>query len=165
MSAKNEMMALVGACVQEFGDNFLVPEFLNQEFEKILTKKFNIYNEDKLEKYDLIIEEKPSDVLKIFDKLTEKGIYITTPNSFEDRDLFANLSKLYWIVMPYFYLDENLNAKPLVFASKKPHPTADIIRHRSDFVENTTYYTTDIHIASFTLPKFMFEKIKDVIKV
>ena len=55
MSAKNEMMALVGACVQEFGDNFLVPEFLNQEFEKILTKKFNIYNEDKLEKYDLII--------------------------------------------------------------------------------------------------------------
>ena len=65
MSAKNEMMALVGACVQEFGDNFLVPEFLNQEFEKILTKKFNIYNEDKLEKYDLIIEEKPSDVLKI----------------------------------------------------------------------------------------------------
>jgi spermidine synthase len=164
MSIKNEMMALVGGCTSE-GTNILVPEKLKDEFKKITITKFNIHTEDNNEKYDLIIEENPGDLIKIYEKLNETGIYITTPDSLIDRDLFANLSKLFWIVMPFYYLDENLNAKPLVFASKKFHPTADIIRHRSDFVENTKYYTTDIHIASFTLPKYIFEEIKDVIKL
>jgi len=113
----------------------------------------------------LILEEKPSDLIKTYEKLNENGIYITTPNSLTDKELFKNLSKLYWIVMPFYYIDENLKANPLIFASKKFHPTADIIRHRSDFVENTKYYTTDVHIASFTLPKYIFEEIKDVIKL
>ena len=164
MSIKNEMMALVGGCTSE-GTNILVPEKLKNEFKKITITKFNIYTEDNNEKYDLIIEENPSDLIKIYEKLNDTGIYITTPKSLTERDLFANLSKLFWIVMPFYYLDENLNAKPLVFASKKFHPTADIIRHRSDFVENTKYYTTDIHLASFTLPKYIFEEIKDVIKL
>ena len=164
MSIKNEMMALVGGCTSE-GTNILVPEKLKNEFKKITITKFNFYTEDNNEKYDLIIEENPSDLIKIYEKLNDTGIYITTPKSLTDRDLFANLSKLFWIVMPFYYLDENLNAKPLVFASKKFHPTADIIRHRSDFVENTKYYTTDIHLASFTLPKYIFEEIKDVIKL
>jgi spermidine synthase len=164
MSIKNEMMALVGGCTSE-GTNILVPEKLKNEFKKITITKFNIHTEDNNEKYDLIIEENPSDLIKIYEKLNDTGIYITTPKSLTDRDLFANLSKLFWIVMPFYYLDENLNAKPLVFASKKFHPTADIIRHRSDFVENTKYYTTDIHLASFTLPKYIFEEIKDVIKL
>jgi len=164
MNAKNEMMALVGGCTSE-GTKILVPNSLKDEFKKITITSFDIHTTDDSDKYDLIIEETPSDILKIYEKLNDKGIYITTPKSLTDRDLFANLSKLFWIVMPYFYLDENLNAKPLVFASKKFHPTADIIRHRSDFVENTDYYTTDVHISSFTLPKYIFEEIKDVIRI
>jgi len=161
---KNEMMALVGGCTSE-GTKILVPESLKDEFNKITITKFDIHTKNKSDKYDLIIEETPSDLVKIYEKLNDKGIYITTPKSLTDRNLFANLSKLFWIVMPFYYLDENLNAKPLVFASKKFHPTADIIRHRSDFVENTKYYTTDVHIASFTLPKYIFEEIKDVIRI
>ncbi len=164
MNAKNEMMALVGGCTSE-GTKILVPNELKDEFKKITITSFDIHTEDDSTNYDLIIEETPSDILKIYEKLNDKGIYITTPKSLTDRDLFANLSKLFWIVMPYFYLDKNLNAKPLVFASKKFHPTADIIRHRSDFVENTDYYTTDVHISSFTLPKYIFEEIKDVIRL
>ncbi|MEO1957926.1 MAG: spermidine synthase [Nautiliaceae bacterium] len=164
MNAKNEMMALVGGCTSE-GTKILVPNSLKDEFKKITITSFDIHTTDDSDKYDLIIEETPSDILKIYEKLNDKGIYITTPKSLTDRDLFASLSKLFWIVMPYFYLDENLNAKPLVFASKKFHPTADIIRHRSDFVENTDYYTTDVHISSFTLPKYIFEEIKDVIRL
>ncbi len=163
MQAKNEMMALVGGCVSE-GTNVLIPDSLKDEFKKIIISKFDFLPKEN-GKYDLIIEENPSDLIKIYENLDEEGIYITTPKSLTDRDLFANLSKLFWIVMPYYYLDENLNAKPLVFASKKFHPTADIIRHRSDFVENTHYYTTDVHIASFTLPKYIFEQIKDVIRL
>jgi spermidine synthase len=161
---KKEMMALVGGCVSE-GEKILIPTELKDEFNKIITAKFDIHTTDDSKDYDLIIEEKPSDIIKIYEKLNDKGIYITTPNSFFDRDLFANLSKLFWIVMPYYYLDDNLIAKPLVFASKKFHPTADLIRHRSDFVENTKYYTTDIHLASFTLPKYIFNQIKDVIRL
>ena len=162
MSHKKEMMALVGGCTSE-GTDILIPESLKEEFDKIPITKFNI--NPKCEKYDLIIEEKPGDLIKVYEKLNERGIYITTPKSLTDRELFADLSKLYWIVMPFYYLDENLKANPLVFASKKFHPTADIIRHRSDFVENTKYYTTDVHIASFTLPKYIFEQIKDVIRL
>jgi len=161
---KNEMMALVGGCTSE-GTKVLVPEVLKKEFDKIIMTKFDIHTQDNSNNYDLIIEETPSDIIKIYEKLNEKGIYITTPKSFKDRDLFANLSKLFWIVVPFYYLDENLEAKPLVVASKKFHPQADIIRHRSDFVEGTKYYTTDVHYGSFILPKYIFEEIKDVIKV
>jgi len=162
MNIKNEMMALVGGCTSE-GTKILVPEELKKEFEKITITKFDINPQS--DKYDLIIEQTPGDLIQIYEKLNDQGIYITTPKSLTDRDLFANLSKLYWIVMPFYYLDENLNAKPLVFASKKFHPTADIIRHRSDFVEGCRYYTTDVHLASFTLPKYIFEEIKDVIRL
>ncbi|WP_456488689.1 spermidine synthase [Caminibacter pacificus] len=164
MSIKNEMTALVGGCTSE-GTKILVPQNLKDEFKKITITTFDIHTQDDSNGYDLIIEETPGDLIKAYEKLNDKGIYITTPKSLTDRDLFASLSKLYWIVLPFYYLDENLNAKPLVFASKKFHPTADIIRHRSDFVENTKYYTTDVHIAAFTLPKYIFEQIKDVIKL
>jgi len=164
-NTQKEMMALVGACTQEAGDIFLVPAVLNSEFDKILTKKFNIFNKDTQEKYDLIIEENPGDLIKIYEKLNEKGIYITTAKSLEDRDLFANLSKLFYIVMPYYYIEDSGERKALVFASKEIHPTADLIRHRSDFTQNTHYYHTDIHLASFVLPKYIFENIKDVIRL
>ncbi len=164
MNIKNEMMALIGGCTSE-GTKILIPNKLKDEFKKITMAKFDIHTQDDSEGYDLIIEETPSDIIKIYEKLNDKGIYITTPKSLTDRDLFSNLSKLFWIVMPFYYLDENLEAKPLVFASKKFHPQADIIRHRSDFVEGTKYYTTDVHYGSFILPKYIFEEIKDVIKV
>ena len=161
---KNEMMALVGGCVSE-GTKILVPKNLEEEFKKITITSFDIHTTDNSQDYDLIIEDTPSDIIKIYEKLNDQGIYITTPKSLLDKELFKDLSKLYWIVMPYYYLDENLNAKPLVFCSKKFHPTADLIRHRSDFVENTKYYTTDIHLSSFTLPKYIFEEIKDTIRI
>ena len=164
-NTQKEMMALVGACTQDAGDKFLVPSALNGEFNKILTKKFEIFNEDTEQKYDLIIDEKPGDLIKVYEKLSDKGIYITTASSLEDRDLFANLSKLFYIVMPYYFIEDDGKRKALVFASKEIHPTADLIRHRSDFAENTHYYHTDIHLASFVLPKYIFENIKDVIKL
>jgi spermidine synthase len=161
---KKEMMALVGGCVTE-GNKILVPQTLAEEFNKITTQKFEIFTSDESNSYDLIIEERPGDLTKIYEKLNDEGIYITTPKSLTDKELFSNLSELFWIVLPYYYLDENLQAKPLVFASKKYHPTADIVRHRSDFVENARYYDTDVHIAAFTLPKYLFEEIKDSIKI
>ena len=92
---QKEMMALVGACTQEAGDNFLIPSELNDEFSKIITAKFNLFNEDTQEKYDLIIEKTPGDFIKTYEKLTEKGIYITTAKSLTDKELFADLSKLF----------------------------------------------------------------------
>jgi len=161
---QKEMMALVGACVQE-GINVSVPAELNGEFDKIITAKFNISNDLNAQNYDLIIEKNPGNLIKIHEKLNENGSYITTPSSLYDRELFANLSKLFYIVMPYYYIDEDNTLKPLVYAGKKYHPSADLIRHRSDFIQNAFYYHTDIHLASFILPKYVFENIKDVIKL
>ncbi len=164
MNIKNEMLALIGGCTSE-GTKILIPENLKNEFKKITMAKFDIFTDDTTDNYDLIIQNEPGDIANIYKKLSKTGIYITIPKSLTHRDLFAKLSKLFWIVIPGFYLDENLTAKPFVFASKKFHPQADIIRHRSDFVENAEYYTTDIQISAFNLPKYIFEEIKDVIKI
>jgi spermidine synthase len=162
--AKREMMALVGGCVQE-RPHYLVPPYLKGEFSKIITGEFQIDIEPiPGKKYDLIIEETPSNPALLKGRLSEEGVYITAIESLLETTLFQEFSKHFEIVMPYYYLTDNLWASPLLFASLKYHPTADIIRHRSDFVEDPYYYSTDIHLASFQLPRHIFNKIKWSIK-
>ncbi|MEO1941873.1 MAG: hypothetical protein ABGW77_03160 [Campylobacterales bacterium] len=162
--AKREMMALVGGCVQE-NPNYLVPPELKGEFSKIITGQFQIETAPTPGKrYDLIIEMTPSNPANLKERLSKEGIYIAPIDSFLETRLFEEFSKHFEIVLPYYYLTENMWAAPLLFASLKYHPTADLIRHRSDFVEDPYYYSTDIHLASFQLPRYIFNKIKWSIK-
>ncbi|MRJ06410.1 MAG: spermidine synthase [Epsilonproteobacteria bacterium] len=163
--AKSEMMALVGGCVQD-RPNYLVPPNLKGEFSKIITGSFQIETQPmEGKRYDLIIEEKPSSAEKVKKRLSEVGIYITSIDSLVEREIFRDFSNHFEIVMPYYFITDNFWVTPLLFASLKYHPTADIIRHRSDFVEDAYYYTTDIHLASFQLPRHIFNKIRDVIRI
>jgi len=61
----------------------------------------------------------------------------------------------FWIAMPYryemySYPGTNWN---FILASKKYHPTADIVLQRADLLEGVQYYTSDIQRASFTVPR------------
>ena len=38
-----------------------------------------------------------------------------------------------------------------IFASNKYHPTADLSLQKSDFIEESSYYNSEIHTASFML--------------
>ena len=53
----------------------------------------------------------------------------------------------FWIAMP-FKFGHNTS----ILASKKYHPTADLILQRSDFIVDLNYYSSEIHNASFVFP-------------
>ena len=159
-----EMMALVGGCVQDH-PNYLIPEVMKGEFKKIVTGHFNLTTTpEEGKKYDLIIEFTPSDPAEVEERLSEVGIYITVPTSLTDTALFSSYSQRFEVVLPYYYFDRNYHLHPLLFASKKYHPTADLIRHRSDFVEDCCYYNTDIHLAAFVYPNHLWAVIKNSVK-
>jgi|GEM_PF-3286800 len=159
-----EMMALVGGCVQD-GPNYLVPKIMKGEFSKIITGEFTIDTEPVTDKkYDLIVEFEPDRPVNVEKRLTDKGIYITIPSSITDIALFKNFSAKFEVVLPYYYFDRNYHLHPLLFVSKKYHPTADLIRHRSDFIEDAWYYNTDIHLSAFVYPNHLWGVIKSAVK-
>ena len=53
----------------------------------------------------------------------------------------------FWIAMP-FRFGHNTS----IIASKKYHPTADIVLQRSDLLDDLEYYSSEIHSASFVFP-------------
>lgn len=62
------------------------------------------------------------------------------------RDLLLVGTK-FWIAMPYKF-----GHSTSILASKKYHPTADLILQRSDFINDLNYYSSEIHNASFVFP-------------
>ena len=154
-----EMITHVPLCTHEEVKTIYTDLDIDNELKKY---QIDIKKSDKLENVDVVIA---NDVfyLDAFNALTDKGIFVTKIDSLEDRELFEKYSKIFKIVMPYYYCDEDGKRQNLIFASKYYHPTADIIRHRSDFLEPMEYYNTDIHLASFTLPTKIFKSIYDVL--
>ena len=59
---------------------------------------------------------------------------------------------------------ENRELFTATFATKKYHPTADIILQKSDLLEGLEYYNSDIHKSSFILPNYLKESLKILIK-
>lgn len=84
--------------------------------------------------------------------LTPKGIAVVRARSINldfvglKEDL-VNAAKDFIIAMPFNFA----NNQSAIFLSKKYHPTADLILDKSDFLEDLTYYTSEIHNASFVL--------------
>ena len=75
---------------------------------------------------------------------------------------------IYPIVMPYRYdkaIDgEVLTSEYLMLASRFYHPTADINLQRADLTDGFAYYSSDVAIASFTVPAFVYKEYLGVIK-
>jgi spermidine synthase len=72
----------------------------------------------------------------------------------------------FWIAMPYryemyCYPGTNWN---FILASKKYHPTADIVLQRADLIEGVKYYTSDIQKAAFTVPKYIKKALLGIAK-
>ncbi len=84
----------------------------------------------------------------------------------QNRNVLKNMGKHFNIVLPYRY--EMYLYPGCIFtsaiASKKYHPTADIVLQRSDLLDDLKYYNSDVHKASFALPNFVEQKLKEVLK-
>lgn len=80
-----------------------------------------------------------------------------------------SLGAIYRIVMPYRYEewsddDSCLVNRYLVLASRFYHPTADINLQRADLTEGYRYYNSDIAIAAFASPSFIYRDYMGIIK-
>jgi spermidine synthase len=74
------------------------------------------------------------------------------------RDLLLVGTK-FWIAMPFKY-----GHGTSILASKKYHPTADLILQRSDFIDDLKYYSSEIHNASFVFPAAEHKSLTGIAK-
>ena len=71
----------------------------------------------------------------------------------------TNFGSLFGIVMTYKAED-----KRVIMATKKYHPTADIILQRADLIEGLSYYNAEVHLASFALPTYLRKELLGIQK-
>ncbi len=84
----------------------------------------------------------------------------------EHKEILKKMGSLFGIVMPYryemiSYPGVNWN---FILASKKYHPTADIILQRADLIEGLKYYNSDIQRASFAVPTYVKKELLGIAK-
>ena len=123
-------------------------------------------------KYDIILcnsKIEVSEIESIYENLQDDGVLILAPKSFIDekdilKEELSELSKVFKIVMPYRVENSIIRQAYFTFASKKYHPTADIILQRAELIDDLHYYTSNIHLSSFEIPKYVYEEIKDITK-
>ena len=105
--------------------------------------------------------------------LDQKGVVsIMMSNIFTQKDAakeeLKRAGSMYPIVMPYRYDkamdEEKVTSEYLMLASRFYHPTADINLQRADLTDGFAYYTSDIAIASFTTPAFIYKEYLGIIK-
>jgi spermidine synthase len=115
--------------------------------------------------FDIIISTKPVNSVYMNRSLTEKGIAVQPCASLLDTKTFEEAGKVMYINQPYWFFDENYQIKTILFSSKKYHGQADIVRNKSDFIEHTDYYNTDMHLLAFNYPTKIFKEILPSIKI
>ncbi len=84
----------------------------------------------------------------------------------EHKEILKKMGSLFGIVMPYRY--EMISYPGInwnfILASKKYHPTADIILQRADLIEGLKYYNSDIQRASFAVPTYVKKELLGIAK-
>ena len=74
------------------------------------------------------------------------------------KDL-QTVGEKFWIAMPFSY-----GHTTSILASKKYHPTADVVLQRSDLLDGANYYSTEIHSASFIFPAHIHSNLTGIAK-
>ncbi|MCP4969902.1 MAG: spermidine synthase [Arcobacter sp.] len=96
--------------------------------------------------------------------LKDDGVIAFKTNSFsKDCNVLKNdlelVGRNFWIAMPFRF-----GHTTAILASKKYHPTADIILQRSDLLNDLEYYSTEIHHASFVFPAAQHKALTGIAK-
>lgn len=174
--AFNEMMVHVPLCTHKEPENILVigkvDDELKQEVQKHKAKAtfgdvdtLNAYNEKDV---DVIIltDTKIDELLlaNIERILKDNGVITFKTSSFHKNEdaLKADLQLVgekFWIAMPYSY-----GHTTSILASKKYHPTADIVLQTSDLLDDVNYYSTEVHHASFVFPAHIHKTLTGIAK-
>jgi spermidine synthase len=174
--ALNEMLTHIPICSHKKPKDILLISddslLVSDELEKHLGLNLTISNSFEIAEnsFDIILiykKELSQDSLeKVHSSLRDNGlISIAEFGYFEPafKETLTALSSKFKIVMPYRVESE----KPMnyfILASKLYHPTADIILQRAELIEDLNFYTSNLHMGVFELPKMVFDDIKDITK-
>jgi len=174
----NEMMVHTALCSNKNPQNVLIisnnAAGLVSEVQKHDTINCDVISEDlgllrdaKDGAYDVVLSEMKSDpaiVAHINRVLKDDGLLVMTHPPLdkvdENKRIMEMLARYAKIIMP-FYVGNGLT---LLLASKEYHPTADIILHRSDMLDNLEYYNCDVHPAAFAMGNNIRKEYLGVIK-
>ncbi len=173
--AFNEMMVHTPICTHKEPENVLVIGSVTNELKKEV-EKHNLKN---VEYGDTSIltskDEKNVDLIIFTDVnldemllaniervLKNDGVISFSTSSFSSdeqklKDDLSLVGQNFWIAMPYKFGHETA-----ILASKKYHPTADIILQRSDLLVDLEYYSTEIHHASFVFPAAQYRALTGI---
>jgi spermidine synthase len=174
----NEMMVHVPLCTHKDPKKVLIiSENANAMVEEIskhdgidcdvISANMDLLRDVEDNNYDVVISELESDaaVLAHYNRvLNEEGLLVTKHPSLNDieanKQMMDILGKYAKIIMPY-----NLGiSQTALLASKAYHPTADIILHRADMLDDLGYYNSDIHPAAFAMGNYIRKTYLGTIK-
>ena len=174
--AFDEMMVHVLLCTHKEPSNVFIEGEVSENFKKEINKHdikpgygdiaaLNAKNEKELDIIIITSESIDEMVLANIERsLKDDGILVFPTSNFgKDKEkLKSDLTmtgKNFWITMPYSFRHQSV-----VLASKKYHPTADIVLQRSDLLDGLTFYSTEVHHASFVYPRYIHEELTGIAK-
>ncbi|MGA1931672.1 spermidine synthase [Arcobacter sp. YIC-464] len=165
--AFNEMMVHVPLCTHKEASNVLIIGSADEELKEQAAKHNKTSNIEFGDKSLLTSKnEKDIDVIILTDVevdelllaniervLKDDGLITFATESFSKNEekLKADLTLVgekFWIAMPFRF-----GHQTSILASKRYHPTADVVLQRSDLLDDLQYYSTEIHSAVFVFPK------------
>jgi len=173
----NEMMVHVSVCTSKVPENVLLLSANADGFVTEMKKHDGIAYEvitsiDGLRssddnRYDVVISEMGSDaavIAHINRVLKDDGLVVMNIPSLDEvetnKQTMQILGKYAKIVMP-FRVGEG---KLALLASKEYHPTADIILHRADMLDDLNFYNCDVHPAAFPMGNYIRKEYLGIIK-
>ena len=123
------------------------------------------------DRYDLIIDFKyllrhADEKRALYGSLSDRGIVVVPFGTDALEAVLADLPDTVRYAMPYG-LSTLMPASVdgFLFASRRLHPTADLRIHKADMIEESEYYSVDIHEAAFALPASLYRTLKSHLKI
>jgi len=175
--AFNEMMVHVPLCSHREPKNILVVGNVDDEFKTEVNKHAleniefgdeSIITSKNEKNIDVIIVAKGSideTLLANIDRILKDDGILSFKSKAYSRDcdqLTGDLELVgskFWIAMPFKF-----GHTTSILASKKYHPTADLILQVSDLLDELNYYSTEVHSASFVFPSHIHRKLTGIAK-
>mgnify|MGYP001044758359 CR=1 FL=1 len=172
----NEMIVHVPLCTHKEPENVLVIGNCDEELKNEIAKHkvnveygdislLNSKNEKNIDVIILTDIQIDEIVLANIQKILKNDGLISykTEGFSKNKDRLKNDLTItganFWICMPY-----NFGHTTCVLASKKYHPTADIVLQRSDLLTDLNYYSTEIQHASFVFPTHIQKELTGIAK-
>jgi spermidine synthase len=174
--AFNEMMVHVPMCTHKEPKKVFVVGTIDDELKTEMAKHnaqaifadvsvLNAHNEKDIDVV-ILTDVNIDDMLlaNIERILKDDGLIAFATKSFhKDAQVLKNdLQKVgskFWIAMPFSF-----GHNTAIIASKKYHPTADIVLQSSDLLDDLNYYSTEIHHASFVFAAHIHRKLTGIAK-